>query len=240
MSYINQFKLIQEIVKGEKPDSKKSLTEVDRQAVINALKKNRDGLPKLFRYTDEPIEEENFARIPRKDKERLLEIQRRTQEFPEKVLPDLLELKTKYPNVPAIYNYISAAYLYSRQMENYFNSVKETFEKFPNYLFAKTALAEYYINNNKYKEIPGILDGKFDIHMHYPPTKEVFHISEVRAFYSVAGIYFARIGKLARALLCYFILEDAEPDHFVTRRLGDEIIFQEIEKLKRKFKKEVI
>lgn len=236
MRYINQFKLIQEIVAGKKPDAKKLLAEVDRQAVIRALKKSKGGLPKPFGYTDEPIEEENLAKMPQSDKKKLWSIYERIQKSPEKELPKLLELKKKHPNVPAIYNYICSAYAYSKQSEKYFNTLIETTQKFPDYLFGKTALAEYYLNNNKHKEVPVILDGKFEIYMHYPPTVKVFHVSEVRAFYFVTGSYYARVGKLSRALFCYFILNEVAPDHWATRRLGDEIIYLEIKKMRRKWK----
>ncbi len=49
MSYINSFKLIQEAMKGNKFDSKDLLDEVDKQAIINSLRKSKDGLPEPLR-----------------------------------------------------------------------------------------------------------------------------------------------------------------------------------------------
>jgi tetratricopeptide (TPR) repeat protein len=233
VGYINQFKLIQYIVEGRKLDSKKLLAEVDREKIINALKKNKKGLPRCFNCSNEPIEEENWAKIPINDKKKLWKIYRGLQKSPEKQLPKLLELKKKYPNVPAIYNYIGIAYANCKQNEKYFNTITETLQKFPNYLFGKTALAEYYLNHNEYKQIPKIFDDKFEIYMHFPPTVKIFHVSEIRAFYSVIGNYYARVNKQARALFCYFLLEGIDPSHFSTRKLGDEIILQEIDKLTR-------
>ncbi len=53
MSYINQFKLIQEKVRKRRPDAKKLLTEVDRKAVERALKRTKGGIPKPIACTYE-------------------------------------------------------------------------------------------------------------------------------------------------------------------------------------------
>ena len=240
MSYINQFKLIQEIVRGRKPNAKKLLAEVDRKAIERALQKTKDGLPKPFACTSEPIEEENLAQMPYRDKEKLWDIYDRLKEGAgevEKELPTLIELRKKYPNVPAIYNYIGLVYFYSKQMEKYFDMLMETMRRFPDYLFGKTALAEYYLNQGQHKEVPKILDRKFEIYLHYPSTETVFHVSEVRAFYSVVGIYYARSKRMARALFCYFILNEVDPEHWATQKLGDEIISIEMAKFRQKIAK---
>lgn len=234
MEYINQFKLIQEIVKGQKPDSRKLLAEIDRERVMSTIQRSKGGLPAPFICSNEPKEEENFAQIPGADKRKLLKICKKIRESPEKQLAKLLELKKRYPNVPAIYNYIGIAYACSNQSEKYYNTIIETIKKFPHYLFGKTALAEYYLKNNEHKKIPKIFDNKFEIYMHFPSSVKIFHTSEVRAFYSFIGTYYARANKQARALLCYSILEGIDPNHLATRQLGDEIIQHEIEKFRRK------
>lgn len=240
MSYINQFKLIQEIVRGRKPNAKQLLEEVNRKAVIRAIKKSKDGLPKPFKCTHEPIEEENLAQMPYRNKKKLWDIYDRLKEHPgeaEKELPTLIKLRKKYPNVPSICNYIGLVYAYSKQMEKYFDILTETTRKFPNYLFGKTALAEYYLNRGKHNEVPKIFDRKFEIYMHFPSMVTVFHVSEVRAFYSTVGIYYARSNRTARALFCYFIINEADPEHWATEKLGDEIISIEMAKFRKKITK---
>jgi len=237
MGYINQFKLIQEIVRKRRPDARKLLAEVDKKAVERALKRTKEGIPKPITCTYEPIEEENLAQMPYRVKKKLWDIydklNKRSGEAV-KELPKLLELKKKYPNVPSIYNYIGLAYANSNQMDKFFDILVETKERFPDYLFGKLTLAEYYLNQGKHKEVPKILDGKFEIYMHYPPTVTVFHVSEIRAFYSTVGIYYARSNRIVRSLFCYFILDDVEPDHWATQKLGDEIISVEMAKFKQR------
>jgi hypothetical protein len=236
MKYINQLKLIQMVLEQKKPDSKTLLADVNREAVSRELKRSKDGLPKTIRFTNAPMEEEHFAKMPFLDKERLQGIHDRARENPEKVLVELLSLQQRYPDVPAIYNYIGLAYFYSHQEQKYFDTVLETTRKFPEYLFGTTALAEYYLDHNEYHKVPEIFGGKFDLSLIYP-TVDVFHVSEVRTFLSVTGAYFARVNNLARALYHYCILTDIDPDHPATKKVGDEIILKEIENVDQMFVK---
>ena len=235
MNYINTYKLIYGMLTGKKLDSRALLAEVNRKEVEKALSKTKEGLPKPFICTNEPMEEENLAKLPYSDKEKLWDIFDRLKKFrkdAEKELPNLLELRNKYPNVPAIYNYIGIVYASTDQDGKYYNNIIETTKKFPDYLFGKSALAEYYIKKNKYKEVPKVLDKKLEIYMHYPSSVKKFHVSEVRAFYTTVGIYYARSSKTARALFCYFILNQIDPKHGATQKLADEIVLMEIEKLR--------
>jgi len=237
MNYINQFRLIEELVRGNKPNAKKLLSAVDRRAIDRALQKTKNGLPKSIVCTSEPIEEENLTRMPYRDKEKLWDIYDRLKERSEEVekeLPRLIELRKQYPNVPSIYNYIGLVYDQSKQTEKFFDTLMETRRKFPDYLFGKTALAEYYLHQGKHQEIPKILDKKFEIYLDYPSTVKVFHVSEVRAFYSIVGTYYARSKSMARALFCYFILNEVEPEYWATQKLGDEIISVEVAKLRQR------
>jgi hypothetical protein len=236
MRYINQPKLIQTLIERKTPDSKTLLTDVNHEAVIRALKRSKDGLPKPVSFTSAAMEEENLAKMPLRDKERLWDIYDRVREAPSEVLPELLTLQRQYPDVPAIYNYIGLAYFYNHQDRKYFETLLETTERFPEYLFGKTSLAEYYLNNNEHHKVPKILDGKFELSLHYP-TVDMFHVSEVRSFFSVVGTYFARVNNLARALYHYRVLTDIAPDHPATKKVGDEIILKEIDNLNRTFSK---
>ena len=116
----------------------------------------------------------------------------------------------------------------------YYNAVQDTFKKFPNYLFGKVALAEYYINYGEHQKVPKVLNHKFQIHMHYPPSVKVFHLSEVRSFHAIVGRYYLRANKINRALFCYCILADMELEHPGTKQLGDEIVFRELGDLRKK------
>jgi hypothetical protein len=239
MNYINRFKLINKLLQKKKLDYRELLSSVDRNAVIKALKRTKEGVPKSFRYTDEPMEEENLSKMPQKKKEQLWKLYADIREYPEKVLPKLLELQERYPQVPCIYNYIASAYAYLGHDRQYLEMLIETKERFPDYLFGKISLAEYHVNHNHHRKVPSILDYKLEIYQHYPVDVDIFHISEVRSFYGVVGRYFVRSNKIARALFCYFALEGIDIENWNTRLLGEEIIKKEVEKLRKDFSKNV-
>ncbi len=237
MGYINRFQLIQVMLQHQPFDSTRLLATVNKHAVIRALQKTKDGVPKSFRYTNEPMEEEHLARMPQHDKEVLWELYDRITEVPDIVLPQLNRLHAQYPNVPCISNYLAAAYAYNRQDQQCFEMLCHTRDQFPDYLFGKISLAEYYVNHNDHRKVPGIFDRKFEIYHHYPTSIDLFHISEVRSFYSVVGRYFARSNKLARAIFCYFTVEEVAPDHWTLRQLGHDIVVKEIEHVSKDFAK---
>ena len=69
-----------------------------------------------------------------------------------------------------------------------------------------------------------LLENKFEITQHYPEGTEAFHISEVRAFYCITGLYFAKVGKIELAYKSYFLLSDLDINAQVTSLLGHPII----------------
>ena len=233
MRYINQFRLIRTVIEGKPLNSKELLADVNRDAVLRALERSADGVPQPVTFTNMPMEEEHFAKMPRRQKMRFQAICESVKDNPHQAIAELLKLRQKYPNVPAIQNYLGSAYLYSGQEDLYHETLLETVERFPTYLFGKTALSEYYLTHQQHQKVKDIFEGKFELRLHYP-TRDIFHVSEVRSFFCVVGSYFARTNNLSRALHHYCILADVEPDHPATKRLGDEIVRKEFEKLSRK------
>ena len=233
MSYIDQFRLIQTVLERKPPNSKELLADVNYDAVLRALERSKDGVPEPVAFTNMPMEEEHFAKMPPRQKRRFQAVCESVNENPRQAIAELLKLRQKYPNVPAIQNYLGSAYLYSGQEDLRYETLLETVERFPTYLFGKTALSEYYLHRQQHRKVKYIFEGKFELRHHYP-TRDIFHVSEVRSFFCVIGSYFARTNNLSRALHHYSILADVEPDHPATKRLGDEIVRKEIERLSRK------
>ncbi|MBI9091781.1 MAG: hypothetical protein JEZ12_21430 [Desulfobacterium sp.] len=236
MGYINHAKLIQTIVEQRPFDSKDLLSDLNPNNIIKALERSKGGLPQPINVTSEPNEEENLAQVPARDKERLMSLCSQLKLRPLELLPELKAMQARYPNVPTISNYIGITYIASGQEDLYLSTLWETRERFPDYLFGKISLAEYYLNNQNHQQIPHALGRKLELGQHRP-AGEAFHISEVRAFFSMIGIYFARTNKITRALFHYCVLADLDHDHPVTQRLGDEIIYKEVAKLKKRFAK---
>lgn len=231
MSYLNTFKLIQCLVKRKKPDARSFLEEVDEDKIIASLKRSKDGLPRPFRWTDEPIEEENFAKLSVAEKKKIYKVFQRIKTEPTKQIPSLLRLKKKHPNLPVLYNYLGIAYQLTQQPDKYKEIIHDTVKLFPDYLFGKITLADYYFDRNNHREVRKIFNNKLEIHHHFPASRTIYHISEVRSFYSVIGTLHARSGNMSRAIFCYFLLQRIDPDHPLSLRLGNEILLKEISKI---------
>ena len=241
MNYINLFELTKAIINGGHIDQIQLISTVDREKVFNKIYKNKPELKEIgkFYITNAPIEEENWSKIQRNDKKNILKLYSKLKKSIslEKVISELTKYKAKYQNVPAIYNYLSIAYNKVNQTKKYCESLYETIEKFPDYVFGKVSLSEYYLNNNEYTKIPLLLDNKFEITQHFPIGTEVFHLSAVRGFYFITGRYFAKTGKIEMAYKSYFLLSDLDNSHETTEILGEEILSYELSIYNKKLKK---
>lgn len=239
MNYINKFDLIKAIENNEEEylNYKQLISTVDRDQIIKKINKTNPELVKFqkFYITEEPVEEKNWSLLKNKEKKKILRLNEKIKKSLklDNVIKKLNEYKAIYPNVPLIYNYLGIAYERTNQSKKYYDTLIETIEKFPDYLFGKISLSEYYLNNNKYKKISEVFDNKFEIPQHFPQYTDVFHISAVRGFYYVTGRYFAQIGKIEWAYKSYFLLSDLDSNHKTTEILGQEIVAYELHELKR-------
>ncbi len=242
MNYINRFSLIQTMLDPENRelDYKELLSTVDRNQIMKRIEKTNPELKGTgsFFITEEPVEEEKWSKLPNREKKKLLRLYEKLKksEDLDAVITDLCSYKLKYPDVPAIYNYLGIAYQRANQRRKYLRVLFETRDKFPDYIFGKSSLAEYYLSLNKFRKIPDLLDHKFEITQHFPEGTEAFHISTVRGFYNITGRYFAKVGKIELAYKSYFLLSDLDSDHLATKTLGFEIIGYELHGLRKKFR----
>jgi hypothetical protein len=241
MNYISKYKLISAINNNSDglPDRKELLCTVDRNRIFKKIKTkySDSNIIDDFFITEESIEEEHWAKLPDQVKKKLskLNSQLKRGRKVEYVAKALEAFKLKYPRVPAIYNYLGIAYQRAGQEKKYIDVLFETREKFPDYLFGKISLAEYYLSlDGGYKEIPALFDKKYEITQHFPSGTSCFHLSEARSFYYVTGRYFALAGNIEMAYKSYFLLSDLDINHITTETLGQEIIAYELSILYRK------
>lgn len=244
MNYINQYDLIKEILKkeGDYLNHKQLISTVDRNQIIMKINKTNPELVKFekFYITEEPVEEKNWSLLKKKEKKKILRLNEKLKQSMnlDNVIRKLIKYKSIYPNVPIIYNYLGIAYERTNQTKKYYDILIETTEKFPDYLFGKISLSEYYLNTDNYKKISEIFDNKFEITQHFPKETDVFHISAIRGFYYVTGRYFVHIGKIEWAYKSYFLLSDLDSNHKTTEILGKEIMAYELHELKIKLDKQ--
>jgi hypothetical protein len=128
-------------------------------------------------------------------------------------------LLQKYPNVPMLYSFLSSAYTAVGDQSKREATVKTCREQFPEYLFGKLALAQWYLSIGKAEDIPEIFDGKLDLQLLYP-QRTSFHISEYIGFTGVLVSYYDTIGQHGLAREYYRMLTElVAPTHPVLRQL---------------------
>jgi len=233
MGYFNREMLLDALLTQDRVKLQELMAQVDRQRIEQDIL-NDDGISefKPFTCNDEVVKDEHLARMSESDKELLDQIfgwVNGSHVETRRGLKYLQKLKKKYPKVPVIYNLTGVAYHTLGKEMKLSHVIKETCKKFPHYLFGKISLAECQLNAGHHESIPEIFHHKLQLYMHHPDKGEnpVFHVSEVKSFYTVLGRYYARNKLLAYAIKCYFIVESAEPESPHINLLARDIITAE-------------
>ncbi len=90
----------------QEPRTIKKMAKNKRSATDT--KSPMDGLETLrlvkFEITFEPIKDRAYRKLPAPVKEQLTRLHSDAQRKPQQTVPELLELKSKYPQIPQIYN----------------------------------------------------------------------------------------------------------------------------------------
>lgn len=104
-------------------------------------------------------------------------------------------LYTKYPDNPIILNFLGSGYEHLGQEDRVRDLIAKTYERFPDYLFAKTAKAGLYLTDGFPEKALEVLKGAYTLKQLYP-DRTVFHVSEVRTFEYFMVRYFTTIGNI--------------------------------------------
>ena len=99
----------------------------------------------------------------------------------------------------------------------------ENFGRFPNYLFARIAMAELHMQHDDLAQAAAVLDNKFDLKAMYP-HRSVFHISEYLGLSALAVQYMMRTGNRQAAERLYEIMSQIAPDHPLTKKVKNVIM----------------
>jgi len=187
---------------------------------LPAQSQNEQRVVQLLEYeiTSEPIYDRRYKKLPRHVKDAIERLHHEAQKRPRKVIPELLALLKKYPDIPMLYNYLSIAYSQSGQRKKSEEVVRENYRRNPDYLFARLNYAELYRLKGDYDKIAEIFEHKFDLKLLYPERKK-FHISEVANFMGLIGIYFFETGERDMAERYFDILKDIAPEFLMTKML---------------------
>jgi tetratricopeptide (TPR) repeat protein len=173
-----------------------------------------------YTITDEPLD---LARekIPGLD-EALEDIREQlfddVHHHPKAAIPVLRRLLEQFPNAPMLLNWLASVMGAVGDIEECNRLAQQNLEANPNYLFARLDCAQIRLQKGDLDGVDEILDHKFDLKLLYP-ERDVFHLSEYRAFCGLLIPYYIRRGEFKAARLMFDALEQLEPNGEVTRRL---------------------
>ncbi|MGB4959047.1 MAG: hypothetical protein WBO36_06190, partial [Saprospiraceae bacterium] len=126
------------------------------------------------------------------------------------VINSLKNIIINYPDHPIFYNYLYIAYQKNKKFEAGAEIQDKINNKFPDYIFGVTQKATILIQNNLIDEAKEWIGVEIDINKRF--SKDKYHYSEVKSYYSVFFILALKEKKIAEARDLLRILWELVPD----------------------------
>lgn len=123
-----------------------------------------------------------------------------------------LNMVDKYPTKPAVYSHLWAYYQRRDQKIQAHRVLHQMLEKFPEYLYGKVYLAQYYQHCGENHRVPEAFNYAYDLQELYP-ERSVFHVGEFEAFYVTYAKYYIKTEEFRKAEQAISLLEQVCPDH---------------------------
>ncbi len=164
-------------------------------------------------YSDLPKEEAegNFPSFLKEDQEKLDALHASLHAVESEKDPYfsfLLSLEEKYPENPAVLNYLVSGYAHLGLDDKMYKLIHKMHEKFPSYLFGLTAEALAALNHDNAKRADEVL-GKYRNLKDLYPNRSVFHVSELSTFHHAKALCACKVSDKKEALFHLSALEKA-------------------------------
>jgi tetratricopeptide (TPR) repeat protein len=190
-----------------------------------------------YEITDDPeFMNDKFGITPELSRQ-MRSIYFQAQKGGSKVIERITQLVEKYPHVPQLKNYLSAAYMNSGNIKKAREVNHWILKEHPDYLFGKLNLGFEYYATKQYEKIPEVIGNLMEIQDLYP-ERGCFYISEVTGFNKLAIMYFCAIGNLPAAESRYEIIEQLAPDHPDTEEVFPYLMRARLEAAKKRMDQE--
>lgn len=146
-----------------------------------------------------------------KDQKKFQELLHEAQIHPKQAYAKALKWQSTVHNSKELDNLITYLHLQNKQLEKAENLTLASFQKYPDYLFAKINYADQCLRKNKIDEIPFIFPS-FNLKELFP-KRTYFHVSEFRGFMMFASHYHLKIKQPALARHYFENARLADPLH---------------------------
>lgn len=170
--------------------------------------------------TEEPLPDPHLDRLPRAVRDRIEEIYLAVMggADAEEYVAELESLVAEYPDVPKLHNYLALAYDSAGRSDEALALVPETFERFPDYVFAVSNYVRYCLNLGDIEEAGRVLDGRMLISQ-FARGRRRFHITEFLAYQGAVAEYLIAIGDHEAARPHVETLAEMAPDRPAVRQM---------------------
>ncbi len=131
---------------------------------------------------------------------------------PSEALGPLKQFALENPKAPVVLNLLAYVYLQLKNLEEADKLIEDTYHQFPEYLFGKINYADLLMRQKNWAQVPAVFNNDLDLTTLFP-ERQAFHNSEVRGFMTATGFYHHEIGQREKALECFRIAVQSEPEH---------------------------
>ncbi len=139
-----------------------------------------------YEETDNP-----HRNIPQAIKEQMAELHAQAVKGTVQIIKKLERLVEQYPRVPALYNYLSIAYMHHGNSVKFDKLNDLMVTRFPDYSVSRINQATRYIVNKDFDKAEEILGNSMELTA-FLPNRRVYHVSEVAQFYETTVRFFLR------------------------------------------------
>src|SRR5688572_26106345 len=195
-----------------------------RQRLHELLRANPSLQLLEYDIIDGPMEDDlpdpGVKRLTAEGREKLFD---QVKSDPRAAIAALETLVRQNPDSRVLRNWLYVALNNAGDSEAADRLTLENFGRFPNYLFARIAMAELHMQQDDLAQAAAVLDNKFDLKAMYP-HRSVFHISEYLGLSALAVQYMMRTGNRQAAERLYEIMSQIAPDHPLTKKVENVIM----------------
>jgi len=156
--------------------------------------------------------------------DQMAKIHRKAIKGGQKNIDYLIRKIKEYPNVPQLKNYLSVALMNTGHEEKAYEVNDRILEEHPDYLFGIMNKAREYHDKGDYHKMPEVLGKQMELKA-LCPNRQLFHVSEVVAFYFETIRYYTAVGDIESAQSRLDMLRDIAPDHDDVRK-GEYLVLE--------------
>jgi hypothetical protein len=154
-----------------------------------------------------------------------------------KAVPYLLAMVRKYPDFRPLYTYLRGAYTNQGMDEKTMAIAEEMRRRFPDYLFARMAMAQGALFKGDPETALAELGGRYNLRELYP-DRDVFHLTEIWHFHYLAAIIDCELGNADLAVGVLHAFQEIDAPANLSKAVLRAITRVAIAKLKMKMKEE--